>query len=231
MAGGLYWRGFTDGLDATKIFTVLAFVYLASQPMAAFLISWSEIVGLTDYFSRIQAYLLLSERVDSREPIPQQPDNKPLSNKKRPIHNIGHFPVQLANATIATPDGRALFTANVAFGRSTVTMMIGPTGAGKSTLLKALLGEANITRGSVFVQPQSIAFCDQEEWICNMTIRNNIIGESAYEEEWYRSVIEACLLDDIEEFPQGDQTLAGSRGSNLSGGQRQRVVRAYGLKK
>ena len=226
MAGGVFWSGFDNGFNATDVFTALAFIYLASKPMAAILNSWSKIGGLTACFSRIQAYLLLEERLDSRDQTPELSDDKPtILSQKGPLQDIEHFPIQLTNASVASPDGRVLFTANLSVPRSSVTMIIGPTGVGKSTLLRSLLGEAKITHGSIYVSPQQIAYCGQEEWIRNTTIRDNIIGGNAFDEEWYRAVISACLLSDLEEFPHGDSTLAGSRGANLSGGQRQRVVR------
>lgn len=226
IAGALYWSGFTDGFNAVDIFTVLAFIYLAAQPMGIILTSWSKIGELAACFSRIQAYLLINEHADSRATLAEPRSEKLILEEQRyHFHDFQRFPVQLVNVTVSTPDGQALFSANVLFSRATTTMIIGPTGVGKSTFLKGILGEANITSGALFVEPrQQIAYCGQEEWIRNITIRENIIGENLFDEELYGRVIEACLLCDINEFPHGDKTLAGSRGSNLSGGQRQRVV-------
>ncbi len=230
LAGGIFWSGFDNGFNAVDAFTALAFIYLASQPMAAILNSWSKIGSLVACFGRIQAYLLLEERVDSRCHIPDPSDEKPTTlDQTGPPQDIEQFPIQLMNASVASPDGRVLFTANLSLPRSSVTMMIGPTGVGKSTMLRALLGEANITQGSIYVRPQQIAYCGQEEWIRNTTMRGNIVGENAFDEERYRAVVAACLLNDLGEFPHGDLTLAGSRGAHLSGGQRQRVVRDQAL--
>lgn len=185
--------------------------------MAAIINSSRRLRAFIASFDRIESFLLLEERVDNRV-------ISFVSIQKDPPHDVGQFPIQLLNATISSPDGRALFTIDLAFELATTTMVIGPTGVGKSTLLRALLGEANVTSGFIYVQPQQIAYCAEEEWICNITIRDNIIGENPYEEEWYNTVVMACLLQDIREFPYGDLTLAGLRGSNLSGGQRQRLV-------
>jgi ABC-type multidrug transport system fused ATPase/permease subunit len=216
IAAALFWSGFDGGLDATSAFTALAFIYLAAQPMAAILLSWSKIGGMVACFNRIQAYLLLPEHVDSRD-----------LGEKGPTHDLERFPIQIEKASVASPDGRFLFTADVCFEHATTTMVIGPTGVGKSTMLRSVLGEAKITSGSVYVQTQQIAYCDQEEWICNATIRENIIGCLPYDEVWYNKVAKACLLHDLNEFPLGHLTLAGTRGSNLSGGQRQRVVSTF----
>ena len=215
VAAALFWSGFDAGLDAVSAFTALAFVHLAAQPMAAIILSWSKIGGMFACFKRIQAYLLLPERVDSRAPLIE----------KSPTRDLERFPIQFENASVASPDGSILFTADLAFEASTTNMIIGPTGVGKSIMLRSVLGEAEITSGSLCVKPQQIAYCDQEEWVCNATIRENIIGCLPYDEVWYNKVITACMLHDLNEFPLGHLTLVGTRGANLSGGQRQRLVR------
>ncbi|KAK3175676.1 hypothetical protein K4F52_010059 [Lecanicillium sp. MT-2017a] len=216
VAAALFWSGFDGGLNAINAFTALAFVYLAAQPMASILLSWSKMGGMLACFNRIQAYLLLPEHVDSREQLP-------LLDEKGPTHDLERFPIQFENASVATPNGRVLFTAELYFEYTTTTMVIGQTGVGKSMMLRSVLGEATVTHGSIYVQIQRIAYCDQEEWICNVTIRENIIGNLPYDEVWYNKVATACMLRDLNEFPLGHLTLAGTRGSNLSGGQRQRV--------
>ena len=56
------------------------------------------------------------------------------------------------------------------------------------------------------------------------SIRENILFGSQYEEQRYNQTVFACALkEDLEKFPQGDETIIGERGSNLSGGQKQRV--------
>lgn len=99
-------------------------------------------------------------------------------------------------------------------------------GSGKSTLLKAILGELEQVSGIRRLDPATkIAYCDQEPWLLDRSIRENIIGSLYFDAAWYRTVIEACALaQDIAQFPDGDETGVGSQGSALSGGQRARVV-------
>lgn len=187
--------------------------------MASILHSRSRIGGIVACFSRIQAYLLLPEHVDCREQVSG-------CDEKKTTYDLEHYPVQFINACISSPDGRALLMADAIFESETTTMVIGATGVGKSTLLRAVLGEADLTSGSIVVQTRQVAYCGQEEWIRNVTIRENIIGMLPYDEKWYNTVTTACLLRDLDEFAHGHLTLACNRGSNLSGGQRQRVVSA-----
>lgn len=54
-----------------------------------------------------------------------------------------------------------------------------------------------------------------------------LAGETEIDEEWYRTVIHACgLEEDIAQLSGGDSESVGSRGATLSGGQRQRVALA-----
>lgn len=109
---------------------------------------------------------------------------------------------------------------------SKLIMITGPVGVGKSTLLQSLLGETQVISGTVECSsPKQIAYCNQEPWILNLSIKDNILGISEHNEERYRRVVEACqLLQDFEQLPDGDETLTGSKGLSLSGGQRQRIV-------
>ena len=109
---------------------------------------------------------------------------------------------------------------------STFTVILGPTGSGKSTLLAALLGEVPKYDGYLYVSTPNIAYCAQVPWLTNTTIKQNILGESLFDLNWYRKVIRACGLErDFSMLTSGDHCMVGSNGSTLSGGQKQRVVR------
>lgn len=70
-----------------------------------------------------------------------------------------------------------------------------------------------------------MAYCAQQSWLENRTIRHNIVGASPWDRKWYSAIRVACCLDpDLEQLEKGDQTRVGSKGVNLSGGQKQRVV-------
>lgn len=104
-------------------------------------------------------------------------------------------------------------------------MLIGPVASGKSTLLQALLGEIVQMRGEVWYHSSDIAFCGQQPWLMNTSIRNSILGACEMDETWYETVLDACdLAEDIQGMPNGDNTLTGSSGIALSGGQKQRIV-------
>jgi len=70
----------------------------------------------------------------------------------------------------------------------------------------------------------SISYVPQEAWLLNMSLRENIIFGSEYNQSKYNKIIKVCALErDLKLMSDGDQTEIGERGINLSGGQRQRI--------
>ena len=105
----------------------------------------------------------------------------------------------------------------------TLTVITGPVGSGKSTLLSAIAGEISDVRGTITF-PGTLVYVPQTAWIYSGTIRGNILFGQPYDEPKYTRVIEACALkEDIQRFPDYDQTVVGERGEVLSGGQQARV--------
>ncbi|MCG6282530.1 ATP-binding cassette domain-containing protein, partial [Vibrio diabolicus] len=119
----------------------------------------------------------------------------------------------------------------------------GATGAGKSTLLHLLMRYWEAEQGAIHVGGvpiQSIplselrslyAYVPQDAFLFSMNIMENIrIGRSnATDDEVYQAAQLAAIHDDIEQVPDGYQTLVGERGVTLSGGQRQRISIARAL--
>ena len=104
-----------------------------------------------------------------------------------------------------------------------LTVVTGPVGSGKSTLLSAIAGEISNTSGKIAFQG-TFVYVPQTAWVFSGTIRENVLFGQPYDEPKYTKVMEACALtEDIQRFPEYDQTLVGERGEVLSGGQRARV--------
>ncbi|KAG7381567.1 hypothetical protein PHYPSEUDO_005917 [Phytophthora pseudosyringae] len=102
----------------------------------------------------------------------------------------------------------------------------GTVGCGKSSLCSALLGEMEKRKGTVFVGG-SVAYCSQQAWIQNMTLKDNILFGHPFERKKYEKILDACALtSDLRSLPAGDLTEIGERGVNLSGGQQARIALA-----
>jgi ABC-type multidrug transport system fused ATPase/permease subunit len=73
----------------------------------------------------------------------------------------------------------------------------------------------------------SLGYVPQQAWIQNMTVRENILFGTPFNQERYDHVVESCaLLPDLAVLQAGDQTEIGEKGINLSGGQKARVSMA-----
>lgn len=135
---------------------------------------------------------------------------------------------------------------NVEFAPDQLNVIIGPTGSGKTSLLMALLGEMTLVRGEIFLPcadareflhahpdtrlTESVAYCAQQAWLLNDTIKNNILFSLPFDQERYDSVIMACALErDFKILDGGDRTEVGEKGITLSGGQKQRISLARAL--
>ncbi|KAF2725292.1 putative multidrug resistance protein [Polychaeton citri CBS 116435] len=130
------------------------------------------------------------------------------------------------------------------FKQQGLNIVCGASGSGKSSLLLALLGEMDLISGGVLMPHederdtlragqyllQSTAYCPQEPWIMNRTVRTNILCGLPFSAPRYKAVLDAVALQpDLKSLDQGEQTLAGENGSRLSGGQKQRVALARAL--
>ena len=89
--------------------------------------------------------------------------------------------------------------------------------------MSALLGQMILAEGE-FKVLGCISYTPQEAWLLNMSLRENIIFGSEFDQNKYNKVIKVCALErDLKLMPDGDKTEIGERGINLSGGQRQRI--------
>jgi len=112
---------------------------------------------------------------------------------------------------------------NVSVKKGSMIAVIGQVGAGKSSLIHALLGEMHQTKGSSHVSGR-IAFCPQQAWIQNCSVKDNILFGRPFDEKKYREVLRICALEhDLNILPAGELTEIGEKGINLSGGQKQRI--------
>lgn len=107
--------------------------------------------------------------------------------------------------------------------RGMLIAIIGQVGSGKSSLLQAILGELPIANGTIS-KFGKISYACQEPWVFASTIRQNIVFGRPFDRSRYNKVVRVCALErDFKQFPYGDLSLVGERGSSLSGGQKARI--------
>ncbi|CAG7647203.1 ABC transporter ATP-binding protein [Paenibacillus allorhizosphaerae] len=121
--------------------------------------------------------------------------------------------------------------------------IVGKTGSGKSTLLKQLLRQYPVDPEKLLFSgipveqiaidqvKRWIAYVPQEHLLLSKSIRDNIaLGKpDAKPEEIARAVEMASFTQDIEQMPEGLETIVGENGVMLSGGQKQRLAIARAL--
>jgi ATP-binding cassette subfamily C (CFTR/MRP) protein 1 len=91
-----------------------------------------------------------------------------------------------------------------------------------------ILGEMEKIGGNTSVDG-SIGYCNQQAWIQNATLKDNVIsfGSNEFDKKRYNKILESCAMKaDLETLPAGDSTEIGEKGINLSGGQKARVALA-----
>ena len=231
-----------EHFDATRLFSALSFIILLSQPLFFMFDVVLDLSAAFGAFETIQKFLLEEIRHDYREStvtgVQQGGDQVELQNL--PAHRGDNLALEVRDGCFAWSDKPIL--EHVVFGvnKGQFAMIVGPVASGKTTLLKGLLGEVPHVEGAVWLSSHRVSWCDQSPWILvrntafpswtalmgqNQSIRQNIIGYSNVNEELYRKVIKACdLTQDLNQLPNGDMTVVGSKGLALSGGQKQRVV-------
>ncbi|OAA72218.1 ABC transporter, transmembrane domain, type 1 [Cordyceps fumosorosea ARSEF 2679] len=244
VAGALFWTRQTEKLTAAQFFTVLSLVAVVVGPMTHLLTYLPFAVGGYAGLTRIQAFLRLEERLDTRQSGNGPAEGSPIDMMMVQAENLRRaretaekgpspFALELVHVTINRLENvmvPLLDNVSIQFRTGHISMIVGPVGAGKSTLCKAILGEQKLDRGFVLMGGTRVAYCDQSPWLQNMCIRDSVIAHSEYILPWYRSVIWACALEeDLDYLPDGDKTMVGSGGGLISGGQKQRVALARAI--
>ncbi|CAK9437824.1 uncharacterized protein LODBEIA_P22020 [Lodderomyces beijingensis] len=144
--------------------------------------------------------------------------------KTKNVKGKDEISVSTSDATFNwSKDAVALQNINFTARQGQLTCIVGKVGSGKSALLKALLGDLQQTSGVVNVNG-TVAYCAQQPWIQNATVKANILFGCKLDETYYNKVVKACqLISDLNILPDGDQTVVGEKGISLSGGQKARI--------
>lgn len=115
--------------------------------------------------------------------------------------------------------------------------IIGTTGSGKSTIANLILRLYDSSSGAVNIDDRAIeaynisslrsqmGYVPQDIFLFSDTIANNISfgGDNISKEAVIQAAKDADLYGNIEDFPDGFETMLGERGITLSGGQKQRA--------
>ncbi|CAK4111644.1 unnamed protein product [Aphanomyces euteiches] len=187
-------------LTATKVFTSLALFRQLQDPVRDLPENITAVVEARISLKRVHSYLAQEDK--PARPEPDVPEEKNVA-------------VTIQNGALTWGDDTSPILKDV---NLTVHR-----GVKLTNLCMAICGEMKQTQGTSGVYG-SIAYCSQEPWIQQMSVRDNILFGKPFDSAKYTRVVDACgLLPDFELMAFGDMTEVGSKGRNLSGGQKARV--------
>lgn len=161
--------------------------------------------------------------------------------------------ITLQNLTFTYPDGETPVLKNINLNIAPGEMLgiLGRTGSGKSSLADLLLRVYDCEKGmllldhipiedipldvlhrdTAYVPQDNFLFSDTLEENIAFGLENRILEHPDLREQIHAAAKEACIHDNIMDFPEQYLTLVGERGVTLSGGQKQRSSIARALLK
>ncbi len=207
--------------------------------MTAIVMMYTPLKRLTRVNNVIQQALGAAERVfEILEEVPEIDDAAGAQSLPRVKGEVefDHVDFAYGEAPVLID-----FTLRAAPGE--IIALVGPSGAGKSTVAALINRFYDPQGGAIRIDgfdlrevtleslKQNLALVDQETFLFNDTLGNNIrYGRPAASEAELREAARlAYAADFIAQLPEGYDTPIGDRGVRLSGGQRQRLCIARAL--
>ncbi len=177
----------------------------------------------------------------------QQPDvfDEPDVTDQKINHLDGEIEFNQLNFRFTTETPEVLKGINLKVDKGSTLAILGRTGSGKTAMANLLLRLYNAEPGMITIDGvdihkiplkvlrENIAYVPQDNFLFSDTLKNNIaFGASTKDIEIVQEAArEACIHDNIMDFPGNYETLVGERGVTLSGGQKQRSSIARALMK
>ncbi len=145
--------------------------------------------------------------------------------------------LELKDVRFAYQEKEVLHGISMVIPENSFVALVGPSGSGKSTIARLIASLWDVTSGSISLggtdirrisqeaYADKIAFVSQDNYLFNMTVRENIrIGRpSATDAEVEEAARQSGCHNFILGLEKGYDTLVGSSGGHLSGGERQRI--------
>jgi subfamily B ATP-binding cassette protein MsbA len=207
--------------------------------LAAILLMYTPLKRLTRVNNVIQQAIGASERVfeilDQQSEIVDAADAVVLPRSRGQV--------SFEQVDFAYDDEPVLRNFSVKAAPGEVVALVGPSGAGKSTIIGLLNRFYDPQAGRIMIDGHDIrnitqqslhdnlALVDQETFLFNDSIRNNIrYGCQTAADDAVEDAARQAYADEfIRLLPEGYDTMIGDRGLRLSGGQRQRICIARAI--
>jgi len=150
--------------------------------------------------------------------------------------------IELRNVEFSYEEDKIVFencSIKLSMDEGRIHAIVGESGVGKSTIINLILKMWENYRGDILINKRNIlninaneirkeiSVVNQNAYIFNASLLDNITLGEAYSNEEINNAIEISYLKDvIEKLPNGMQSILGEQGMNISGGQRQRIALA-----
>lgn len=219
-------------LTPLTAFTALSLFNLLKAPLDQLIGSLARVQESLLSVSRIEAFL---HEAQTGKYTQLGTASKNVRERKTSLLGFEKATLRWSSTRSATTNARArsafsLTGISATFVEKRLNIIAGATGSGKTSLLMALLREVTLVKGTLSGATGDVAYCAQEAWLLNDTVKNNIVFTSSWDPKRYQEVIDACrLATDLAIMKSGDSTVVGEGGTSLSGGQKQRVALARAL--
>ena len=230
---GVFWYGLHRVISgAITQGELFAFV-------AAVLMMYGPVKRLVKINNSIQKSIGAAERVF--EVMDEIPDIKDAPDARELSRVTGR--VEFVNVSFGYDDEAVLREVSLLANPGEVVALVGPSGAGKSTLVGlitrfydpqtgcVMIDGEDIRKASLKSLKKNIALVDQETFLFNDSLRNNIrySRREASDAEVEAAARLAYAHEFIDQLPDGYDSNIGDRGVRLSGGQRQRICIARAI--
>ncbi len=228
---GGYW--FSKG-EVTNTLLLDVLFYIIITPVIS--------LTLTKLMHMSENKMLVEDAITRIDSVLNEPSLSESSQPKHPKDNS----VELKNVTFSY-DGtkNALSDISLRIGSGQTVAFVGPSGGGKSTLASIAARFFDPQSGSVLIGGvdakeigkeelmNTVSFVFQNSKLIKASILDNVrLGKpDATEAEVMSALRAAQCMDIIEKFPQGVNTVIGSKGVYLSGGEAQRIAVARAMLK
>lgn len=228
---GAFW--FTNGTVTSEFFVNLLF-YIIITPVIS--------VTLTKIMYMSEEGMVISDAIERIDSV--------LNAEPMSVGNNSHKPksasVELESVHFSD-DGKKEVISDISLkikcGQTVA--FVGPSGGGKSTLASLISRFFDVNSGSIKIGGvdvrdipkdelmNTVSFVFQNSKLIKASILDNVkMGKSnATDEEVLNALKAAQCMDIIEKFPDGVNTVIGSRGVYLSGGEMQRIAIARAVLK
>ena len=220
--GGL--ESFKGNISTGNIAEFIIYVNMLAWPVAS--IGWitSLVQRSAASQERINAFLLLTSDIENN------------TSEHTPIE--GDIVFNEVNLSYTDTNIQALKNLSFTLKEGNTLGIFGKTGSGKSTIANLVcrlydtstgsisFGNTNIKNLNLNSLRTAIGYIPQDGYLFSGTIRENIAfsSDTIDNQKILEAAKKADILDEINNFKEGLDTIIGERGVQLSGGQRQRLA-------